>query len=312
MDSSGEGGALSVGGSIIKRRKRISLQISVDGGAPNSSSSGLGDMGPPDDTPGGRRSMRLRSVGGPLSMGPLSMGPLNSILGLGNLVGDLGQPFSLLQSLFSFSHTPLLQTSFLSSTIADYCVICAISQDSPFGGLDSTLSALGGLDKHVMFGDAFAHVIDTPGGKLAHFLDPPLSKALSSTLSSADSLRFDFDEVAQHFPSPRPGEHLGASPGRWGSVYNMPGSTESVSGSVFTFDRANVDVGSSDAAGGGGYPKSALDAVVEAVSSHSLNSVPLSLPFHLAHWCNTKILTPTEPNPLLFFRLLSGQAKFVR
>jgi hypothetical protein len=100
------------------------------------------------------------------------------------------------------------------------------SLESPFGGFDSSLSLLGGLDKHTMFGDPFS--AETPG----KYFDAPLSKPMS-TLTS-DSLRFDFDEVVQHFPSPKTGEKLGSSPMRWG--YNMPGSTEPTDGqSVFTF-----------------------------------------------------------------------------
>jgi hypothetical protein len=148
-------------GSIIKRRKRGELQISVDGGGSHGTS-----MGPPEDTPGSR--YRLRSVG-----------PLTSMLG---------------------------------------------SLESPFGGLDSSLSILGGLDKHTMFGDPFS--AETPG----KYFDAPLSKPMS-TLTS-DSLRFDFDEVVQHFPSPKTG--AGSSPMRWG--YNVPGSAETADGqSVFTF-----------------------------------------------------------------------------
>lgn len=103
--------------------------------------------------------------------------------------------------------------------------------------MGSILESPFGMDKHVMFGDMFPGLLsaDTPG-RLMH-LDPPLSVLSAagsrplSTMSNGDSLRFDFDEVVQHFPSPRSGAQLGASPGRWCS-----GSTVSVgSSSIFTF-----------------------------------------------------------------------------
>ena len=188
-------------GSIIKRRKRGELQISIDGGGHQITS----DMGPPDDTPGAR--YRLRSVG-----------PLTSMLG---------------------------------------------ALESPFGGLDTSLSILGGLDKHAMFSDPFS--AETPG----KYFDVPLSKPMS-TLTS-DSLRFDFDEVVQHFPSPKTGEKLGSSPMRW--AYGLPGSAESKAGqSVFTFPDApgsslysNYGVRSSGAGVGVGTDEDASHAVCHHV-----------------------------------------------
>ena len=41
---------------------------------------------------------------------------------------------------------------------------------------------------------------------------------------------FDFDEIVSHFPSPRPGDSLGASPHRWSND-----STTSIGSSIFTF-----------------------------------------------------------------------------
>ena len=92
------------------------------------------------------------------------------------------------------------------------------SLESPFG-----------LERHVMFGD-FASS-DTPGGGLGR--DVPLSRPIS-TLGS-DAMKFDFDEILQHFPSPRTnpgtGQKIGSSPGRWSG-----GSSGSAgSGSIFQF-----------------------------------------------------------------------------
>ena len=72
------------------------------------------------------------------------------------------------------------------------------------GPLESPLS----LEKHVIFHDFPLHS-DTPGRLMQ--LDPPLSKP-GSTLNN-DSLKFDFDEVVRHFPSPRIGQS-GSSPHR--------------------------------------------------------------------------------------------------
>ena len=49
-----------------------------------------------------------------------------------------------------------------------------------------------------------------------------------------DSMRFDFDEVVQHFPSPRAGDRLGSSPGRWDAGINSVTSSGSIgSGGIF-------------------------------------------------------------------------------
>jgi hypothetical protein len=161
------GDELNANGSIIKRRMKKSLKISIDPsvGQRGAAANTITSMAPPDST-GGRRSVRLR--GG------------NQQLGLGAL-------------------------------------------ESPFGGLDSSLAAMG-MDRSAMFPSA-----DTPGNLMS--LDPPLSKQMSALTS--ESLRFDFDEVVQHFPSPMAGGQLGSSPRRWGFAH--PSSTGSVSSAVFNF-----------------------------------------------------------------------------
>jgi hypothetical protein len=84
-----------------------------------------------------------------------------------------------------------------------------------------------------MFPDIFGTGggIDTPS-QLMH-LDPPMSgrNGLISSLTT-DSTRFDFDQaVAEHFASPRNGEHVkGSLPFRWSA-----GSTTSVNSGIFNF-----------------------------------------------------------------------------
>ena len=91
------------------------------------------------------------------------------------------------------------------------------------GPLESPLS----LDKHVSFDGSFNITADTPTLSKLMNLVPPSAKP-GSTLTS-DSLRFDFDEIVQHFPSPRAGD---LSSSTWGSL-NID-STTSI-GSFFNF-----------------------------------------------------------------------------
>ena len=92
------------------------------------------------------------------------------------------------------------------------------------GPLESPLS----LDKHVSFDGNFNITADTPTLSKLMNLIPPQSVKPGSTLTS-DSLRFDFDEIVQHFPSPRAGD---LSSSTWGSL-NID-STASI-GSFFNF-----------------------------------------------------------------------------
>lgn len=85
--------------------------------------------------------------------------------------------------------------------------------------------SLGGIspfnvDKHVNFGE---EVYGGGLGSLGGLIGLPMSSETPSRFSfdnkDASHLnvtpRFDFDEVTQHFPSPRAGEKLGSSPNRW-------------------------------------------------------------------------------------------------
>lgn len=85
--------------------------------------------------------------------------------------------------------------------------------------------SLGGIsplnvDKHVNFGE---EIYGGGLGSLGALIGLPMSSETPSRFSfdnkDASHLnvtpRFDFDEVVQHFPSPRAGEKLGSSPNRW-------------------------------------------------------------------------------------------------
>lgn len=77
--------------------------------------------------------------------------------------------------------------------------------------------------------DIFSVFIDTPSN-MAN-IDPMLLSSKPNTGTAADAMRFDFDEVAAHFPSPRAGEQLkGSSPSRWSG-----GSTTSINSGFFNF-----------------------------------------------------------------------------
>lgn len=64
--------------------------------------------------------------------------------------------------------------------------------------------------------------------------------------TGAESVRFDFDEVAAHFPSPRAGEHVkGSSPYRWSA-----GSTNSMNSGFFSFSDGILSARNSSMGGG--------------------------------------------------------------
>ena len=164
--------------SLMKRRRRKELKISVDGSASGGGAVQM-NMGPPTDTP---------------------------------------------HRVFKFKGSQF-------------------ARDNIDGHLESPLS----LEKHVMFHDFMQPLqSDTPGRLMS--LDPPISKV--STSLSNDSLKFDFDEIVQHFPSPSAGQP-GSSPHRWsGGSTGFSGG----SGSIFTFPD-------------GGYSRNALEAAVDAVDA---------------------------------------------
>ena len=111
------------------------------------------------------------------------------------------------------------------------------------GPLESPLS----LDKHVSFDGNFNITADTPTLSKLMNLIPPQSAKPGSTLTS-DSLRFDFDEIVQHFPSPRAGD---LSSSTWGSL-NID-STKSI-GSIFNFPDTATGTSSSRLDGSSSYP----------------------------------------------------------
>lgn len=135
------------------------------------------------------------------------------------------------------------------------------------GPLESPLS----LDKHVSFDGSFNIAADTPTLSKLMNLIPPHSSKPGSTLTS-DSLRFDFDEIVQHFPSPRtgfPSPRSGYSPRAgdlasttWSGL-NLDSTTSvgSIGASFFNFPESTTGPGPSgfSARGDGGSKKSSTD-----------------------------------------------------
>jgi hypothetical protein len=135
------------------------------------------------------------------------------------------------------------------------------------GPLESPLS----LDKHVSFDGSFNIAADTPTLSKLMNLIPPHGSKPGSTLTS-DSLRFDFDEIVQHFPSPRtgfPSPRLGYSPRAgdlasttWSGL-NLDSTTSvgSIGASFFNFPESTTGPGPSgfSARGDGGNKKSSTD-----------------------------------------------------
>lgn len=124
------------------------------------------------------------------------------------------------------------------------------------GPLESPLS----LDKHVNFDDNFPVAADTPTLHKLMTLLPGSTKPLS-TLTS-DSLKFDFDEVVQQFPSPHPGGSSsfgGANETSTWSSQNMDscGSVGSIGSGFFTFQE-------------GTYRSSGASEVAEALGQQQL------------------------------------------
>lgn len=124
-------------------------------------------------------------------------------------------PLHSLQSDLTLDDTPTRKEFMFNKGIKEHCLN---------GPLESPLS----LDKHVSFDGNFNITADTPTLSKLMNLIPPQSAKPGSTLTS-DSLRFDFDEIVQHFPSPRAGDLTSST---WGSL-NID-STKSI-GSIFNF-----------------------------------------------------------------------------
>ena len=125
--------------------------------------------------------------------------------------------------------------------------------------LRNALESPFGLEKHVMFGDIFnpPGSADTPT-RLLH--DPILSASGRNSLNN-DSLRFDFDEIVQQFPSPRAGDligQLGISPNRWSGGSSSMASSSGLGGSFFFSE-------------GLSYPKQAMEAALGTDLNSSTN-----------------------------------------
>lgn len=170
-------GARSSEGSLMKRRRKVELQISVTpaGITQNQQT----NMGPPEDTPGNKnRYKRIPSAG--------------------NLACLLESPLS--------------------------------------------------LDKHVVFDVGYPITSDTPTLSKLMNLIPPMSKS-----GIGSDLKFDFDEVVQHFHSPRTQLEVSS---RWG--------TGTSSGNAANLD-STTSVGSVDSifnfSSEGPLSKSSLEAV---------------------------------------------------
>jgi len=139
------------------------------------------------------------------------------------------------------------------------------NRDAVTGMLESP----GSMEKHVAFSDGFlldgmpygplSLQADTPGGGIIQRDPSSIGKTPSSAGPTNDSLKFDFDEVVAHFPSPRLG-NVGASPSRWSG-----GSTGSFEQSMFNFpDSGGGGLNHSLSGSFGGLQRSALEAAVDA------------------------------------------------
>jgi hypothetical protein len=93
--------------------------------------------------------------------------------------------------------------------------------------LDSPLG-LNTSERRVMFGDMFQLPGETPTPKLTQNVLDPSSKGTSEKIHGSGGSQFDFDDVDQHFPSPRGGTNHGISPARWDTSINSAGSLGSI------------------------------------------------------------------------------------
>lgn len=142
------------------------------------------------------------------------------------------------------------------------------------GPLESPLS----LDNHVGFDANFSITADTPTlSKLMNLIPPNSTKPLS-TLTS-DSLKFDFDEVVQHFPSPRGGMGMGIN--SMGMMMMDPSSTSWANlncdsttsvGSFFNFPDPPASTKNSDVES----KAASKNAQSSSVSQTTNGSIPLS------------------------------------
>ena len=135
------------------------------------------------------------------------------------------------------------------------------------GLLESPLS----IEKHVAFSDFLDPTLgplslhnDTPGTSRRRLSGDPMHSTnshksglpLGSNTLTSDSLRFDFDEVVQHFPSPRLG-----SPHRWSA-----GSAGSFGSGVFNFPDSGGGSGVKTIGGSGAASIGNIDDATDAAN----------------------------------------------
>ena len=175
-------------GSLLKRRKKMELQLNLQETSANANNN---RRGRPQKT--------------------------TMVNGKANIITDMGPPNDTPSKLGGLSTRKRTRNYY--ETIAPNSL--GVALESPFGnGLSSTGFPIS--DSHF----PLSCTADTPA-KLMQF-DPPLSKS--------DGNGFDFDEIVSHFPSPRPGDTLGASPHRWSGD-----STGSMGSNIFTFPESVVN-----------------------------------------------------------------------
>lgn len=228
--SSGRGSTSGGGGSLLKRRKKMELQVTVD------------SNGQPVTT-----NKRGRPVKGQSNM-------------TGNVVTNMGPPGDTPSKMLKLKKGANQHTVAVNAGGGDMGmnlqghnvmgVVGGVALESPFGSGLLSSSGFPMSDHHF----PLSCTADTPG-KLMQF-DPPLSKPLN------DVGGFDFDEIVSHFPSPRPGDTLGASPHRWSGD-----STGCAGSNIFIFPDG---IGSGRNSGSGG--KSAALGNTSTRSSASIRS----------------------------------------
>lgn len=216
--ASGRKGEQNDGGSLIKRRKKMELHLNIND--PNS------------NTKRGR---------------PVKGNDKNSTTS-GNVITDMGPPGDTPGKLTKLRKGKNNNNEMMSlhgglsgqySNPMSSLGLGGVALESPFGSVLLNSSGYPMTDLNF----PLSCTADTPA-KLMQF-DPPLSKPMNPAVGG-----FDFDEVVSHFPSPRPGDSLGASPHRWSND-----STTSMGSSIFTFpdstSNSNRDSGVGIASGVG-------------------------------------------------------------
>lgn len=151
--------------------------------------------------------------------------------------------------------------------------LSSLSNLNTLSNLDSPFGSASNADKP--FPDMFSTFgIDTPGTR----------GLLTGLTNGPESVRFDFDDVAAHFPSPRAGEHVkGSSPFRWST-----GSAGSMGSGFFNFADGMLSARSST----GGSSSGAV--VPGTMLGNPLADPPTSSSAHLGHPSSQ---TPSGPNP---------------